>query len=115
MHRELIGRMALHLETAKLWLRRQLELETAIPPLVGKAEVVKNWRLCKGVVAEMAFSVAVDALKCCGTSGTANTGATARGLRDLAMGLVQAFPAERGRLEAAEMIIANRQSTLFGS
>lgn len=114
LHRELIGRMAMNLETATLWLRRQLELETKEPPLQSKAEVVKNWRLCKGVVSDMAFAVAVDALKAMGTSGTGNTTATARALRDLSMGLVQAFPSERGRLEAAEMIVSNKQATLFG-
>jgi hypothetical protein len=29
-------------------------------------------------------------------------------MRDLSMGLVQAFPAERGRLEAAEMVTKER-------
>ncbi len=115
LHRELIGKMAMNLETATLWLRRQLQLESEDPPRHSKAEVVKNWRLCKGVVADMAFAVAVDALKAMGTSGTHNSGATARGLRDLTMGLVQAFPSERGRLEAAEMIVSNKQATLFGS
>lgn len=115
LHRELIGRMAMNLETAMLWLRRQLQIESQDPPLHSKAEVVKNWRLCKGVVSDMAFAVAVDALKASGTSGTGNSCATARALRDLSMGLVQAFPSERGRLEAAEMIVANRQANLFGS
>ncbi|MCX6130361.1 MAG: acyl-CoA/acyl-ACP dehydrogenase [Proteobacteria bacterium] len=115
MHRELIGRMAMNLETASLWLRRQLQLETANPPLLSKNEVIRNWRLCKGIVSDMAFAVATDALKASGTSGTSNTGFIARGFRDLAMGLVQAFPSERGRLEAAEMIISQKQATLFGS
>jgi len=66
-------------------------------------------------VSDAAFAVGVDALKCCGTSGTGNSGFIARSLRDLSMGLVQAFPSERGRLEAAEMIISKKQSVLFGS
>jgi alkylation response protein AidB-like acyl-CoA dehydrogenase len=115
MHRELIGRMTLNLETATLWLRRQLQLETAEPPLATKEDVIRNWRLCKGIVSDQAFAIATDALKCCGTSGTTNTGFIARTLRDLAMGLVQAFPRERGRLEAADMIISKQKSTLFGS
>jgi alkylation response protein AidB-like acyl-CoA dehydrogenase len=115
MHRELIGRMAVNLETAMLWMRRQLQLESAATPILPKDEVVKNWRLCKGVVADSAFAVATDALKCSGTSGTTNGGFVARALRDLAMGLVQAFPSERGRLEAAEIIIARQQAALFGS
>jgi alkylation response protein AidB-like acyl-CoA dehydrogenase len=114
MHQEIIGRMSVELETARLWLARQLELETREPPILGKPEVVRQWRLCKGVVSEAAFEVAVLALKAGGTSGTGNRGVTARGLRDLAMGLVQAFPAERGRLEAARMIVARRQQDLFG-
>lgn len=108
-HQELIGRMAVDLETAFLWTRRQLELETAVPPLLPKAEVVRHWRLCKGVVCEAAHQVAVNALKACGTSNTHNQGVIARGLRDLSMGLVQAFPAERGRLEAAKAIVAAAQ------
>ena len=115
MHRELIGRMAVNLETATLWLRRQLQLESSESPTLDKDEVVKNWRLCKGAVSDAAFAVGVDALKCCGTSGTGNSGFIARALRDLSMGLVQAFPSERGRLEAAEMIISKKQSVLFGS
>jgi alkylation response protein AidB-like acyl-CoA dehydrogenase len=115
MHRELIGRMAVNLETAMLWMRRQLQLESATTPILPKEEVVKNWRLCKGVVADAAFAVATDALKCSGTSGTTNSGFVARALRDLAMGLVQAFPSERGRLEAAEIIISRQQAALFGS
>lgn len=114
MHKELVGRMSVELETARLWLARQLELETREPPPMAKPAVVRQWRLCKGVVSEAAFEVAVLALKAGGTSGTGNRGVTARGLRDLAMGLVQAFPAERGRLEAAAMTISSRQQDLFG-
>ncbi len=112
-HQELIGRMAVDLETGRLWTRRQLELETSNPPLLQKNEVVRHWRLCKGVVCEAAHQVAVNALKACGTSNTGNHGVIARGLRDLSMGLVQAFPAERGRLEAAKAIVAESAQQQF--
>jgi alkylation response protein AidB-like acyl-CoA dehydrogenase len=115
MHQELIAKMTVDLETAYLWIRRQLELETADPPLLPKAAVVQKWRLCKGEVCEAAFRVAVNALKAGGTSNTTNHGVAARGLRDLAMGLVQAFPAERGRLEVAKMIVSDREQALFGA
>jgi alkylation response protein AidB-like acyl-CoA dehydrogenase len=114
-HQELIGRMAVDLETGFLWLRRQLELETSDPPLLPKPAVVRQWRLCKGVVCDAAFAVAVAALKACGTSNTGDHGVIARGLRDLSMGLVQAFPAERGRLEAAKMIVAGDGQALFST
>ncbi|MFC1464642.1 MAG: acyl-CoA dehydrogenase family protein [Candidatus Brachytrichaceae bacterium NZ_4S206] len=104
MHQELISHMAVDLETGYLWLRRQLELETSEPPLKPKAEVAKQWRMCKGQVCEAAFRVALNAFKASGTSGSTNSGVVARALRDLSMGLVQAFPAERGRLEVAKMI-----------
>ncbi len=114
MHQEILGKMSVDLETAYLWIRRQLELETASPPLLSKELVVQKWRLCKGETCEAAFRVATGALKLGGTSETGNTGSAARGLRDLAMGLVQAFPAERGRLEVAKMIVSSREQTLFG-
>ncbi|NTU82313.1 MAG: acyl-CoA/acyl-ACP dehydrogenase [Chloroflexales bacterium] len=114
-HQELIGRMSVDLETGFLWLRRQIELETSDPPLRPKPAVVRQWRLCKGVVCDAAFEVAVAALKACGTSNTGNHGVIARGLRDLSMGLVQAFPAERGRLEAAKMIVAGDGQALFST
>ncbi len=109
-HQVLIGEMRSDLDTAILWLRRQLELETSEPPILPKHEVVRNWRLCKGNVSEAAFRVAVNALKACGTSNTGNSGVIARGMRDLSMGLVQAFPAERGRIEAAKMVVSEAQS-----
>jgi alkylation response protein AidB-like acyl-CoA dehydrogenase len=105
MHQELIGQMTVDLETGYLWLRRQLLLETSDPPLKPKAEVARQWRMCKGQVCEAAFRVALNAFKAGGTSGTTNSGVVARALRDLSMGLVQAFPAERGRLEVARMIV----------
>ncbi len=112
---ELIGNMLNDLETALLWLRRQIELESVETPLLPKQEVVKRWRLCKGTVAEAAFRVGTASLKACGTGGTGNTGVPARALRDLAMGLVQAFPAERGRLMAAQMEIEGSEQAAFGT
>ena len=114
MHQQLIGEMLVDLESAMLWLRRQLELETSEPPLMSKSEVVQRWRLCKGQVAEHGFRVAVNALKCAGTSGTGNSQPYARGLRDMAMALVQAFPAERGRLMAAQIEITDSEQSQFG-
>jgi alkylation response protein AidB-like acyl-CoA dehydrogenase len=114
MHQELVGRMAADLETALLWLRRQLELESSEPPLLPKDDVVRQWRLCKGEVSEAGFRVAVAAFKCAGTSGAGNGLPYARALRDMAMGLVQAFPAERGRLEAASLLISEREQAQFG-
>ncbi|MEZ5267243.1 MAG: hypothetical protein R2789_01285 [Microthrixaceae bacterium] len=60
--------------------------------------MVANWRIAKGMVAEEGFAVAKCALKACGTSNTTFSGTVSRMYRDLTMGLVQAFPAERGRL-----------------
>lgn len=113
---ELIGHMMVELETAAIWLRRQVELESCEPPLLPKDEVVKRWRLCKGVVSEAAFNLATYCVKACGTGGgTGNHGVPARSLRDLCMGLVQAFPAERGRLMAAQMEIAGSEQAQFGT
>jgi len=114
MHQQLIGQMMCELETATLWLRRQLELETAEPEILPKQEVVKRWRLCKGVVAEAGFSLAVNALKCTGTTGTGFSNPSAHGLREMAMALVQAFPAERGRLMAAQMEVEGAEQSQFG-
>ena len=113
MHQQLIGAMTADLSQASLWIRRQLELETVEPPPLPKAEVVKQWRLAKGMASEAAFRVAVNALKACGTSNTGNSGVIARGLRDLTMGLVQAFPAERGLLDAAEMVVQEKAAQDF--
>ncbi|MDH3589593.1 MAG: acyl-CoA/acyl-ACP dehydrogenase [Gammaproteobacteria bacterium] len=114
MHQQLIGEMLVDLESAMLWLRRQLELETSEPPLLDKQAVVQRWRLCKGQVAEHGFRLAMTALKCAGTSGTSNSMPYARTLRDMAMALVQAFPAERGRLMAAQMEITESEQPQFG-
>ena len=114
VHQILVGEMMVALNTAMLWLRRQLELETCEPPIKSKAEVVQQWHLCKGVIAEAGFAVATRAMKCIGTSGTANTGPQARAVRDMAMGLVQAFPAERGRLMAAQLELEGSAQPQFG-
>ena len=98
---QLVGQMRMHLETATLWLRRQTGARDLRATAAAKDEVVAQWRIAKGTIAEEAFAVATNAMKACGTSNTANSGMVARSLRDLSMGLVQAFPAERGRLEAA--------------
>jgi alkylation response protein AidB-like acyl-CoA dehydrogenase len=111
---QLIGQMRTSLDTATLWLQRQIELETSDPPIWDKTDVVRNWRLAKGSIAEEAFNVGTCALKACGTGNTTNSGMVARMLRDLSMGLVQAFPPERGRLEAAGMLITGSESTHFG-
>ncbi|MEV6162057.1 acyl-CoA dehydrogenase family protein [Streptomyces sp. NPDC052052] len=115
MHQVLIGDMTQRLETAYLWLRRQLELETSEPPLRPKPEVFRQWRLGKGSVTEACFDVALGALKACGTSGATLDGLIGRTLRDLAMGLVMTFPAERGRLEAAKMASDDRANALFAT
>lgn len=112
-HQQLIGQMATDLEAAYLWMRRQIEIETSEPAPLPKQRVVQQWRMAKGEVCELAFGVAVNALKACGTSNTNNTGIISRALRDLSMGLVQAFPAERGRLMAAEIITKENLPTDF--
>jgi alkylation response protein AidB-like acyl-CoA dehydrogenase len=113
---ELIGHMMVELETASVWLRRQVELESSGIPILPKEEVVQRWRLCKGVVAEAAFNLGAYCVKACGTGGgTGNHGVPARSLRDLCMGLVQAFPAERGRLMAAQMEIQGSEQAQFGT
>ena len=110
---QLVGRMTADLETAKRWLVHQLRLETSEPPLLPKDQVVANWRIAKGEIAEHGFAVATGAVKACGTSNTTNSGLVARMLRDLTMGLVQAFPPEKGRLEAASMIVSGAGATQF--
>lgn len=113
MHQQLIGHMRNELDTATLWLRRQVQLETSDPPLLPKNDVIRQWRLAKGTVAESGFEVAKTALKACGTSNTGMSGPISRNLRDLSMGLVQAFPAEKGRIEAAQFIVEGQEMTQF--
>jgi alkylation response protein AidB-like acyl-CoA dehydrogenase len=112
-HQELIGKMTVEMETARLWLKQQIDLETIEPPIASKTEVVQHWRMAKGTISESAFEVAQLALKMTGTSGTANSGVIARMLRDIAMALVMAFPAERGRLEAAKTITDGAETKSF--
>jgi alkylation response protein AidB-like acyl-CoA dehydrogenase len=112
---QLLGEMTEQFETARLWLARQLELETTDEPLMDKTDVVRQWRVAKGSVAESAFAVGQKALTACGTSNTGNSGLIARMLRDLSMGLVQAFPAEKGRMEAATTIVKGSESTQFAA
>lgn len=113
MHQQILGRMTTDLEEAYLWLRRQIDLETSEPPLVPKPRVVRQWRMAKGSMCEAAFRVGVGAFKACGTSNTGMSGPISRALRDLSLGLVQAFPAERGRLEAAEMVVLDKAADDF--
>lgn len=112
-HQELIGKMTVEIETARLWLKRQIDMETVEPPIASKTEVVQHWRMAKGEVSERSFEVAQLAMKMTGTSGTANKGVIARMLRDIAMALVMAFPAERGRLEAAKSITDGAETKSF--
>ncbi|GJM41937.1 MAG: acyl-CoA dehydrogenase [Ardenticatenaceae bacterium] len=112
-HQELIGKMTVDLETARLWLLRQLDLEISEPPPLPKPLVIRQWRMCKGVAAECVLNVAQGALKMCGTSNTVNGGVIARMLRDISMGLVMAFPPERGRLEAAKMVVEGHGQDVF--
>lgn len=113
-HQELFGKMTVDLETGYLWLRRQIELESSDPPLLPKAEVLKQWRMAKGQIAEAAYRVVHGALKACGTSNTGHSGVISRALRDIAMGQVMGFPMERGRLEVAKMVTEGREQTIFG-
>jgi alkylation response protein AidB-like acyl-CoA dehydrogenase len=105
MHQVLIGDGEQHLAEAHLWLRRQIDLEASDPPILPKLEVVKSWKLAKGAICEHAHQVSLAALKMCGTSGALMGNTVGRAIRDTAMGLVQAFPAERGKLDLAKMIV----------
>ena len=75
--------------------------------------MVSQWRLCKGEGTEACFRVAQGARKACGPSNTVDDGPIARAVRNLAMGIVQAFPAERGRLEVARTIVEGREQATF--
>lgn len=113
-HQVLIGEMLTELNASYQWARRQLELETSEPPMYPKEYVVRQWRLGKGAICEHAFNVGVLALKACGTRNTNMNGTISRSLRDLTMGLVQAFPAERGKLLAAELTTQAHTTDSFG-
>ena len=112
---QLIGSMYADFHTALLWARRMVQIETAEPPIVPKQEVLPFWRVCKGQITEHSFKVAQHALKLAGTGGTLFGTPFSRALRDLGMGLVQAFPAERGRLEAARLLMEDDGGTDFGT
>ena len=112
---QLIGQMFADLNTAMLWARRMIQIETAEPPIMPKEEVMPFWRTCKGQVAEYSFKVTQHALKLAGTAGTLFDTPFSRAVRDLAMGLVQAFPAERGRLETAKMLMEETEQLSFGA
>ena len=112
---QLLGAMTTDLLSAYLWLRRQIWLESTEPRPTDKAEEVKSWRVAKGEICEAAYRVGTNALKACGTSSATLDGIIGRSLRDLSMGLVQAFPAEKGRLEAASMVLSGRRNNEFGS
>ena len=110
---QLVGQMYADLMTATLWAQRQISIESGSD--VERDEVIRFWRTCKGQVAEYSFKVAQAALKCAGTSGTLFGTPQSRALRDLAMGLVQAFPAERGRLQTAQMLVEGEEQQSFGT
>ncbi|MGI9667723.1 MAG: acyl-CoA dehydrogenase family protein [Acidimicrobiia bacterium] len=112
--RQLVAEMREALDTGLLWMRRQIALETEVPPPLPKDQTVATWRIAKGTCAEASMKVATCALKACGTSNTGNSGLVARSLRDISMGLVQAFPPERGRLEAGLAIVTGSESAQFG-
>ncbi len=114
-HQQLVGKMRAHLDTAYLWARRQIALESAQPEILDKSDVIANWRIAKGEIADNCFAVAVQAMKACGTSNTGMDGPISRAMRDLSMSLVQGFPAERGRLEAASYLIAGQEGAQFGT
>jgi alkylation response protein AidB-like acyl-CoA dehydrogenase len=104
MHQVIIGNTEQQMEDMHNWLRRQIELETAEPPLLPNSDVARMWRLTKGSVCERAFDITANALKMTGTSGALMDNVIGRSLRDASMGLVQAFPAERGKLDTAKTI-----------
>ncbi|MEU7143266.1 acyl-CoA dehydrogenase family protein [Nocardia sp. NPDC046473] len=115
VHQVLIGEMTRQLQTAYLWLRYQLLVETTEPPFKPKPEVFTQWRLGKGAVTEACFQVALGAFKAGGTSAAAMSGVAGRALRDLAMGLVMTFPAERGMLEVARIVTDATANELFAT
>lgn len=111
---ELIGHMYADLHTAMLWAQRQVKLESMENPPIPKSEINAFWRTAKGQIAEYSFKVAQSALKMMGTSGTGFSMPASRAIRDLAMGLVQAFPAERGRLQTAQYLVEGAEQMGFG-
>lgn len=112
---QLIGQMYADYNTAVLWAQRMVNLEAGKIEGVPKEEINLFWRTCKGQVAEYSFKVAQSALKMMGTSGTGFSAPASRAIRDLAMGLVQAFPAERGRLQTAQLLVEGAEQLSFGA
>ncbi len=112
---QLIGEMFADINTAMLWARRMIQLETSEPPILPTKDIMPFWRTCKGQVAEHSFKVTQSALKLAGTAGTLFGTPFSRALRDVSMGLVQAFPAERGRLETAKMLMDEAEQLSFGA
>lgn len=111
---QLIGQMYADLQTAMMWAQRQVALESGQIAGAKKNEINLFWRTCKGQIAEYSFKVAQSALKMMGTSGTGFSMPASRAIRDLAMGLVQAFPAERGRLQTAALLVEGSEQLGFG-
>ncbi len=111
---QLIGQMYADLQTAMLWAQRQVALESSPNPGMPKEQINMFWRTYKGQIAEYSFKVAQSALKMMGTSGTGFSMPASRAIRDLAMGLVQAFPAERGRLQTAQFLVEGAEQMGFG-
>ena len=111
---QLIGQMYADLHTAMLWAQRMVGLEAGTVAGAKKDDINLFWRTAKGQIAEYSFKVAQSALKMMGTSGTSFSMPASRAIRDLAMGLVQAFPAERGRLQTAALLVEGAEQQSFG-
>lgn len=111
---QLIGTMYADLHTAIMWAQKQVALESNPDAPWPKEEINAFWRTAKGQIAEYSFKVAQSALKMMGTSGTGFSMPASRAIRDLAMGLVQAFPAERGRLQTAQYLVEGGEQLGFG-
>ena len=113
---QLIGEMYADLNTALLWARRMIDIETAEPPIVPQEEVMPFWRTCKGQVAECSFSGRAARAQARRYRGhTLRYAVFAAPCAIWPWGLVQAFPAERGRLEAAQMLVEGSGQTAFGT
>jgi len=112
---QIVGEMRGHLEGAMVWARNQLRLETSEPPIMAKDEEVAAWRSAKSSIAEHCMGVTTAALKACGTSNTAFGSPVSRAFRDVAMGLVQGFPPERGRSESAKFHALGGNTNQFGA
>ncbi|MGK0498940.1 MAG: alkylation response protein AidB-like acyl-CoA dehydrogenase [Oceanicoccus sp.] len=113
VYQTIFGDMMRNYQTAVLFMRRQLDLETSEPPILPKEEVVKLWRLNKGIIAEAAYAVSTGALKIAGTSGTLGTAPQSRAMRDIGMALVQGFSPEMGRMDAAKTELLEQAEAQF--